>query len=137
MSKDLKKVLYLEDDPYISEIAIMALEEFSDLTVLHCDHGQDAIARFEDYQPDLLLFDVMLPDIDGIRTLEEIRSRFGAKTPVIFMTAKAQVQEQQQYFDLGAISVIVKPFDAVQLGDQLKSLWAARVCGRSDSIGTT
>ncbi len=137
MQKDLKKVLYLEDDPHISEIAIMALEEFSDLTVLHCDHGQDAIARFEDFQPDLLLFDVMLPDIDGIQTLQEIRSRYDADPPVIFMTAKAQVQEQKQYFDLGAISVIVKPFDAVHLGDQLKSLWAARVNGRSEPVETT
>ena len=46
---------------------------------------------------------------------------------MIFMTAKAQTHEQQQYLDLGAASVIVKPFDAFTLGDQLKSIWKSRV----------
>lgn len=128
MSKELRKLLYLEDDPFISEVATMALEEFSDLEVLHCDRGIKAIEAFEVFQPDMLLFDVMLPDMDGVETLAEIRKLTnGEGVPVIFMTAKAQTHEQQQYIDMGAVSVIVKPFDAFTLGDQLKSIWSSRV----------
>ncbi|MAI89133.1 MAG: hypothetical protein CBB65_01445 [Hyphomonadaceae bacterium TMED5] len=121
------KILYLEDDAHISEIAIMALEDFSDFNVRHCSHGSMAIETFRAYQPDLLLFDVMLPDIDGVETLRRIRQLPGGEhIPVIFMTAKVQKHEQQAYMDLGALSVIVKPFDALNLGDQIKSIWSAR-----------
>ena len=127
MSRELKKVLYLEDDPHISEIAMMSLQDIAGLDVLHCSAGKEAIAAFEDFGPDILLFDVMLPDMDGVETLAGVRAlENGTKTPVVFMTAKAQTHEQQQYLDLGALSVIVKPFDAFTLGDQLRSLWQSK-----------
>lgn len=126
MGADLQRVLYLEDDPNIAEIAQMAMVDISGLNVLHCASGGAAIENYARFQPDLLLFDVMLPDMDGVETLHAIREAHGSSTPVIFMTAKAQTHEQQKYMDEGALSVIVKPFDAFHLGDQLKSLWSAR-----------
>lgn len=127
MTKPLSKILYLEDDLHISEIALISLRDISSFDVLHCSSGQDAVDRYDSFAPDLLLFDVMLPDMDGPQTLEAIRSRNdGQSCPVVFMTAKAQTHEQQQYMDLGALSVIVKPFDAMMLGDQLNSIWSAR-----------
>lgn len=127
MSKPLSRILYLEDDPHISEIALISLRDISGFDVLHCASGQEAIDQYDAFAPDLLLFDVMLPDMDGPQTLEAIRTRNGGESaPVVFMTAKAQTHEQQQYMDLGALSVIVKPFDAMMLGDQLNSLWSAR-----------
>ncbi len=127
MSQELRRVLYLEDDPSIAEIAVMAMQEFSNLEVLHCDRGQLAVEAFSEFDPEILLFDVMLPGMDGVQTLDAVRKLpGGADVPVIFMTAKAQTHEQQQYMDLGALSVIVKPFDAFMLGDQLKTLWQTR-----------
>ena len=127
MTKPLSRILYLEDDPHISEIALISLSDISGFDVLHCASGQEAIDQYDAFAPDLLLFDVMLPDMDGPQTLEAIRTRNGGvSAPVVFMTAKAQTHEQQQYMDLGALSVIVKPFDAMMLGDQLNSLWSAR-----------
>ena len=127
MNRPLNKVLYLEDDPHISEVAMIAMRDIGGLNVIHCETGADAISQIESFQPDLLLFDVMLPDMDGPQTLDKIRNLSGfEKTPVVFMTAKAQVQEQKRYMELGALTVIVKPFDALMLADQLRSVWSAR-----------
>lgn len=127
MASELKKVLYLEDDANIARVAMISMTRFSDLEVIHCERGEAAIEAFEDFQPDLLLFDVMLPDMDGVQTLKNIQSlEHGRDVPVVFMTAKAQVHEQQKYMDLGALSVIVKPFNAMSLGATLKSLWESR-----------
>ena len=126
MSQELRRVLYLEDDPSIAEIAVMAMQGFSNLEVLHCDRGQLAVEAFSEFDPEILLFDVMLPGMDGVQTLDAVRNCLVVRMSVIFMTAKAQTHEQQQYMDLGALSVIVKPFDAFMLGDQLKTLWQTR-----------
>lgn len=123
----LKRILYLEDDPSISEIALMSLTEFADFEVEHHARGSLAVAGFETFNPDLLLFDMMLPGMDGIQTLEKIREKpEGQRVPVIFMTAKAQTHEQQRYMEMGAIGVIVKPFDAFLLGERIKSIWSNR-----------
>ncbi len=125
--KPLSKILYLEDDPHISEIALIALRDIAGLHVHHCGLGQDAIESFTEFQPDMLLLDVMLPDLDGPQVLEAIRKLDGGEsTPAVFMTAKAQKHEQDAYMQQGAISVIVKPFDALTLGETLQSLWSSR-----------
>ena len=125
--KPLSKILYLEDDPHISEIALIALRDIAGFDVHHCGQGQDAINSFTEFQPDMLLLDVMLPDLDGPQVLEAIRKLDGGESvPAIFMTAKAQKHEQDAYMQQGAISVIVKPFDALTLGETLQSLWSSR-----------
>ncbi|MAP93910.1 MAG: hypothetical protein CMK07_03070 [Ponticaulis sp.] len=127
MSNSLNKILYLEDDPHISEVAMIALRDIGGLDVVHCASGAEALEALKSFEPDLLLFDVMLPDMDGPGTLAAVRQVEGfEKTPVIFMTAKAQKHEQEQYMALGALTVIVKPFDAVMLADSLRSVWSAR-----------
>lgn len=127
MAQSLQRILYLEDDPSIAEIATLSLTEFASFTVHHCERGTEAIGVFETFQPDLLLFDVMLPGMDGIQTLDAIKQLPGGiQTPAIFMTAKAQTHEQKKYMENGAIGVIVKPFDAFTLGDQVRSVWEAR-----------
>lgn len=127
MAKELKKVLYLEDEPHIAKVALIAMQRFSDLEVHHCERGDAAIEAFGEFQPDLLVFDIMLPGMDGLQTYGEILARYGLeRVPVVFMTAKAQTHEQERYMALGALGVIVKPFNAMSLGDNLKSLWSAR-----------
>lgn len=127
MNSAPQKILYLEDDAHIAEIAIMALADIAGFEVQHCARGQDAISTYATFKPDLLLFDVMLPDMDGPTTLQAIRDLDAYDdTPVIFMTAKAQVHEQKRYMDLGALTVVVKPFDAFGLGDLISSIWKSR-----------
>jgi two-component system OmpR family response regulator len=82
------------------------------------------ITKAPAFSPDLLLLDVMMPTMDGPELLQELRKlpQF-TQTPVIFMTAKAQPEEVQQFMELGAIDVITKPFDPMTLADQIRAIW--------------
>ncbi len=130
MNAPLRKILYLEDVDDIAMIGKIALEDIGGFEVLHCTLGEDAVAAFPGFAPDLCLFDVMLPDISGVEAMTRIRTLpGGAAAPFVFMTAKAQLHEQAVYKDKGAVDVIVKPFDPVGLPDQLRAIWET-VCGR-------
>lgn len=120
----LQRVLHVEDDESIIAITRVALEAVGGLSVLSCTRGLEAVDKASDYRPDLVLLDVMMPDMDGPTTLVELRKVLDLTTrPVVFMTAKVQADEQQVYFDLGASDVIVKPFDPMGLAAKLTRIW--------------
>ena len=120
----LQHVLYVEDDADIQTVAQMALEMVGGLTLRTCSTGQDALLAAEGFHPDLILLDVMMPGMDGPMTLMELRKLpHLATTPVIFMTAKVQAAEVAHYRTLGALGVIAKPFDPMELAQQLRTLW--------------
>lgn len=123
--KSISKILYVEDDLDIQAVAQIALEVVGGFTLKTCSSGAEAIAAIEQgFVPDLLLLDVMMPNMDGPTTLGELRKKQTTlSTPVIFMTAKVQSSEQDYYFTLGAIGVIAKPFDPMTLASQVRALW--------------
>ncbi len=124
MHTDLQRILYVEDDPDIQAIAVMVLETIHGFTLEVCSSGNEAVQKAEAFNPDLILLDVMMPNMDGPETLERLREfPTLAVTPVVFMTAKVQPQEVQAYLDLGAVGVIAKPFDPMILADQLREIW--------------
>ncbi|MES2316492.1 MAG: response regulator [Pseudomonadota bacterium] len=121
---ELKLVLYVEDDPDIQMVAQMALEVVGGLALRSCSSGQEALRAAAECRPDLLLLDVMMPGMDGPATLAGLRALPNtAATPVIFMTAKVQAAEVAHYKALGALGVIAKPFDPMQLAQQVRQLW--------------
>jgi len=121
MSNDLK-ILYAEDEPDIREVTEFALEG-EGFELLSCDSGPDALEKAKNVTPDLLLFDVMMPGMDGPTTLKEIRALPNmADTPIIFMTAKVQPSEVDEYKAMGALGVISKPFDPMTLADDIRNL---------------
>lgn len=123
----LKKVLYCEDEPDIRTIAEMALVHVAGLEVRLCEHGGLAVAAAREFHPDLILLDVMMPNLDGPGTLQALKGEPDlAQIPVVFMTAKAMPTEVASLRSLGAIGVIAKPFDPMQLGQQLLAIWEAR-----------
>ncbi len=127
MTKELTRILYVEDDPDIQAIAVMVLEAINNFTLAACSSGAEAVARAVDFAPDLMLLDVMMPGMDGPETLKKLREFTELKeTPVVFMTAKVQPQEVQGYLELGAIGVIAKPFDPMTLAQQLRDIWEHR-----------
>ena len=127
MPKPLERILYLEDVQAIADVAIMALEDLAGFDVRHADRGEKAIAALDEFRTDLCLFDVMLPDMDGPETLRRIRALDGhGDLPAIFMTAKAQTHEQEQYAQMDILGVIVKPFDPISLGDTIRAFWDAQ-----------
>jgi len=89
----------------------MALEVVGDYDIALCSSGREALKAGTEFRPDLILLDVMMPGMDGLSTLEALRTiPDGADTPVVFMTAKVQANEIAHCRKLGAIEVIAKPF---------------------------
>lgn len=124
MRPDLTRILYVEDEPDIQAVARIALETVGGFTLTICGSGKEALANAAAFAPDLLLLDVMMPGMDGVTTLQELRKQSAmSATPVMFMTAKVQPQEIAQLMSLGALDVIPKPFDPMTLADQIRRLW--------------
>jgi CheY-like chemotaxis protein len=115
------KLLHVEDDADIREIAKMSLELSGDFEVMQCPCGADAMTALGDFTPDVILLDMMMPGMSGTEVLARIRQIPAlARTPAIFMTARAQKSELDELRAAGAADVISKPFDPMTLGDQIK-----------------
>lgn len=127
MTQELTRILYVEDDPDIQAIAMMVLETIHGFVMEACSSGGEALDKAVAFAPDLILLDVMMPGMDGPETLHHLREFPElATTPVVFMTAKVQPQEVQEYLNLGALGVIAKPFDPMTLAEQLRAIWGTR-----------
>lgn len=123
-NKELKKILYAEDEPDIRSIAQIALEDIGSFTIKYCATGKEVLAAVKDFSPDLLLLDVMMPEMDGVTALRELRKKSEfSHIPAIFMTAKIQADEVEEYKAMGVINVITKPFDPMTLADTIKHSW--------------
>lgn len=124
-TRQLKTILYAEDEDDIRVIAQIALEDIGGFTVHYCPDGNVALETAKHITPDLLLLDVMMPEMDGPTTLTHLRKiKDYSAIPAIFMTAKIQANEIADYKALGAIDVIAKPFDPMTLADSIKKVWA-------------
>lgn len=130
MSPPLVRILYVEDQQDIRLVAKMALEAVGGFTVIACASGQEALSSAAAAMADLLLLDIMMPGMDGPSTLKALRELPAtAHTPVIFMTAKVQTAEVAQYMKLGALQVIPKPFDPMELSAQIRHIWEMQAEG--------
>ncbi|MDN5514607.1 response regulator [Ectopseudomonas composti] len=124
---ELKRILHVEDDPSIQAVAKVALEAVGGFQVLSCASGQEALDQVQGFAPDFILLDVMMPGMDGPKTLELIGQLVDTThIPVAFMTAKVQPDEVAHYLSLGAHGVIIKPFDPMQLAAQVRQIWNQR-----------
>jgi two-component system OmpR family response regulator len=123
----LKRVLLVEDDPDIQVVASLALAELGGLTVEICGSGAETLGAVQAFRPDLILLDVMMPDMDGITALKALREDpVLGDTPVVFMTARAQPHEVAHYRNLGSLGVITKPFEPESLAEKVRCLWNDR-----------
>ena len=119
------KVLYVDDEPFIREVAAMALELDPDFEVRTVESGVAALAMLEtsDWQPEVILLDVMMPELDGPATLARLRqSERHATTPVIFMTAKAQARDHEPLAALDVRGIITKPFEPTAVAGEVRRL---------------
>jgi len=90
-----------------------------------CPSGVDVIDLATSFQPQLILLDVMMPDMDGPTTLKALKNHDTLKSiPVIFLTAKILPAEISRFIALGAVAVISKPFDPMTLAEQIKQVWS-------------
>ncbi len=124
MKEPLVRILYAEDEPDIQMVARLALEVVGGFTIEICNNGREALDRISGFSPQLLLLDMMMPEMDGITTLRSIReNKVFAALPVVFMTAKVQPSEIAQYKEMGAADVVSKPFDPMTLAETIRKVW--------------
>ncbi len=130
MIKTLQKILLIEDEPDIQEITKSALELVGGFTIETANNGFEGITKAQKFLPDLILLDMMMPGMNGVTTYEEMQKIESIKgIPVVIMTAKVQPNEILMYITLGAIDVISKPFDPMQLSNQVNQIWN-KYCGK-------
>ncbi|MBD3662600.1 response regulator [Sulfitobacter aestuariivivens] len=114
------KILHVEDDADIREIAQLSLELSGEFELVQCESGEKALEAVNSFTPDVLLLDMMMPGMTGRQTLELMRQIPAlSETPAIFMTARAQHAEIEELRFAGAAHVISKPFDPVSLGSEI------------------
>ncbi|MCA0961128.1 response regulator [Salipiger bermudensis] len=117
------KILHVDDEADIREIAEMALSLDPTFEVASAKSGAAALESISDDAPDVILLDVMMPEMDGPSLLKILRARQEtADIPIIFMTAAVQHQTVDNLKSIGAIGVIGKPFDPISLADEIKAL---------------
>ncbi|PSH63637.1 response regulator [Phyllobacterium sophorae] len=115
------RVIYVDDESDIREVASMALELDAALEVRTCAGGQEALEVARSWKPNLILLDVMMPGMDGPMTLEELRrDAITQKIPVVFITARTQARDVERFLQLGAAGVIAKPFDPMALAKDVR-----------------
>ena len=124
------KILHVDDEADIRSVTKLALEAIGGFEVVSCASGQEAIDSVADVAPDLIVLDVMMPEMDGPTTLIELQKVCVANPiPVIFMTAKTMPEEIDKLIKIGAIGVIAKPFNPMQLSKDVERIWNDRSLG--------
>ncbi|HTT37063.1 MAG TPA: response regulator [Burkholderiales bacterium] len=133
----LTRILYVDDDPDIRQVAKLALGVVGGFTLECCSCAEEALRALPQFRPDLILLDVMMPGMDGPTTLAKLRELPEASgIPAMFMTAKVQPQEIAGLEHDGVLGVIAKPFDPMTLAQTVRKLWSAgtaQVVPRNDA----
>ena len=111
-----KCILIVDDEDDVREVTQLGLEMGTDWTVLTAASGSEAIAIATEQQPDAILLDLMMPEMDGRATLKRLKAQATTRAiPVILVTAKAQQSNLQDFEDLDTAAIIAKPFRPLKL----------------------
>ncbi len=113
------KIMAVDDEPDIVKLVKISLE-MANFEVVEAFGGQEALDKIQAAQPDLILLDIMMPDINGFEVCQKIKADPATKhIPVILLTAKGQRGDAEQGLNAGADDYIIKPFDPYELGEQV------------------
>ena len=124
MAGKLERILYVEDERDIQIIAEMALSALGGFEVFLCASGREALEKVVGFNPQMILLDVMMPEMDGLVVFEKLKELDACRdTPIVFMTAKVQREEIKEYLQKGAAGIIQKPFDPIGLSEQVRKIW--------------
>ena len=115
-----KRVLLIDDEEDVRTLASFCIEIETGWNILTAASGREGLEIAETEQPDAILLDVMMPDLDGLQTISRLKANPKTKQiPVVFITAKAQASDRRRFYAAGAKGVINKPFDALTLASQI------------------
>jgi CheY-like chemotaxis protein len=116
----MHRILLIDDEDDIREVASLTLEATAGWEVITANSGANGIRAAIAEQPEAILMDVMMPEMDGPTTFREMQKNpLIAHIPVILLTAKVQGVDQRRFADLGVAAVLFKPFDPMTLAQQI------------------
>ena len=120
----LERVMVVEDDPDIRDILELSLGTLGGFTLSLHSAAQSAVDAVVDFAPQLIVLDVMLPDMSGPEALPLLRDRLqGTSSVIVFLTANAGTGVREGFMSKGAQEVLFKPFDPVTLPGLLEGIW--------------
>lgn len=115
-----KRILVVDNEAYIREVTQICLETVAGWEVITAGSGQEGIAKAAAEQPDAILLDVMMPDMDGITTFQKLQENPTTQLiPVLLLTAKVQASDRRRYTELGIKAAIAKPFSPTEIAAQI------------------
>ena len=118
-----KLILLIDDEETIQEVVQVGIEIEAGWEVAIASSGWEGIELAQTQQPDAILLDVMMPDMDGISTLSNLKAnQKTSNIPTIFLTAKTQSTEKDYLQSLGVVDVITKPFNSMTLASQIAKI---------------
>lgn len=117
-----RKILVVDDEDDIREVAQLCFEVMGGWEVTPARSGREALAMVGTLRPDVILMDVMMPDLDGPATFRLLQKDPASRSiPVILLTAKVQPGDRRQFEALGVRGVIAKPFDPLTLASEVSA----------------
>ena len=120
MTEGTTKILVVEDDATIARLVELELEH-AGFTVMKVGDGVAAVAAVQEYDPDLILLDLMLPGMDGLEVTRTLRFQ-GSTVPILMLTARSETQDVVTGFDAGADDYLRKPFEIPELLSRVRAL---------------
>jgi CheY-like chemotaxis protein len=120
-----RKILVVDDERPVRELCIACIRHGlgSQFEVIEAADGKEALATAEVEQPDLILLDIMMPEMDGFEACRRLKQSAGTRDiPIVFLTALGEDENVEKGLALGGESYVVKPFNAVTLAAQISEL---------------
>ncbi|QDL10495.1 response regulator [Brasilonema octagenarum UFV-E1] len=115
-----KRILYIDDEPNIQLIVKTCLKNLGGWEVEVAQSAAEGLIKAQELKPDAIILDVMMPEMDGVACLQQLR--LNAKTqaiPIVFLTSKSNITERCRFLALGAVGAIAKPFNPLTLVSQI------------------
>ncbi|GAB4377499.1 MAG: response regulator [Elainellaceae cyanobacterium] len=119
----VKKVLVIDDEADLRKLIQTCLEVMTEWQVLTAGSGKEGLTKAQTQQADVILLDIMMPEMDGLATLQQLRANSATRhIPVILLTAKERSIQQSQFTNLNVCGTIGKPFNPLNLADQITAV---------------
>jgi CheY-like chemotaxis protein len=115
-----KRILIVDDEAPIRAVLQASLKHFGNWEVVEATSGQEGLYQAANYQPDVILLDVRMPQMDGVEVLHQLRQNALTNAiPVVFLTADPVLLNWNQLASLGVVAILEKPFDSQVLPNQI------------------
>jgi len=118
-----RRILVVDDEVDLRDLVQTCLEIMGGGQVVTAGSGIEALREAQEQKPDAIILDLMMPEMDGLATLHQLRSHDQTKQiPVVLLTAKGRAVASEQCLQLNVLGTIKKPFNPVKLADQIEAL---------------